>query len=208
MLWTPPLTETQAFHVRRRTATYHPQNRLRSRHIGSVSRKLADELVNRLATPGTRVVRRDVSSGLPFVSAEWVGAAFAGADPSALAHSDELVDELLTATEIVLVAPVYNFGIPAAMKAWVDQVCRAGRTFRFTETGPEGLVHAERAWIVTASGGTVIGSPVDFNTGYLRAILGFLGVHDVRVVAAEQLQLVGEAGVAKAYAELDTHALI
>ena len=99
-------------------------------------------------------------------------------------------------------------GIPAEMKAWVDQVCRAGRTFRFTETGPEGLVHAERAWIVTASGGTVIRSPVDFNTGYLRAILGFLGVHDVRVVAAEQLQLVGEAGVAKAYADLDTHALI
>ena len=117
-------------------------------------------------------------------------------------------DDGNSATEIVLVAPVYDFGNPAAMKAWVDQVCRAGRTFRFTETGPEGLVHAERAWIVTASGGTVIGSAVDFNTGYLRAILGFLGVHDVRVVAAEQLQLVGEAGVAKAYADLDTHALI
>lgn len=171
-------------------------------HPGSVSRKLADELLVRLCRDGDRVVRRDASVNLPFVSAEWVGAAFAGADPAALALSDELVDELLSAEELVLVAPVYNFGIPAAMKAWVDQVCRAGRTFRFTETGPEGLVGAKRAWIVSASGGTVIGGPADFNTGYLRAVLGFLGVQDVRVIAAEQLQLAGEAAITKAYEDL------
>jgi FMN-dependent NADH-azoreductase len=176
-------------------------------HGESVSRKLADALVTRLLASGGRLVQRDVSSGLPFVSAEWVGAAFAGADPSALALSDELVDELLTADELVLVAPVYNFGIPAAMKAWVDQVCRAGRTFQFTEAGPVGLVPASRAWIVTASGGTAIGSPGDFNTGYLRAVLGFLGVQDIRVVAAEQLQLVGEAGISKAYDDLEAHVL-
>lgn len=148
--------------------------------------------------------RRDVSSGLPFVSAEWVGAAFAGADPSGLALSDRLVDELLAADELVLVAPVYNFGVPAAMKAWVDQVCRAGRTFQFTEAGPRGLVPLDRAWIVTASGGTAIGGADDFNTNYLRAVLGFLGVTDVRVVAAEQLQLAGEAAITKAYAHLET----
>ena len=176
-------------------------------HGSSVSRLLADALVARLATAGDHVVRRDVSAGMPFVSAEWVGAAFAGADPSALAFSDELVDELLAADEIVLVAPVYNFGVPAAMKAWIDQICRAGRTFRFTEAGPEGLVTASRAWVVTASGGTPIGSTVDFNTNYLRAVLGFLGVDDVRVVAAEQLQIGGEAAVAKAYADLEAHVI-
>ena len=108
--------------------------------------------------------------------------------------SDELVDELLSADELVLVAPVYNFGIPAAMKAWIDQVVRAGRTFRFTEQGPVGLLKARRAWIVTASAGTAVGSEVDFNTTYLRTILGFIGVPEVRVIAAEKLQLHGEVG--------------
>ncbi|MCU1397556.1 MAG: FMN-dependent NADH-azoreductase [Acidimicrobiales bacterium] len=174
-------------------------------HAGSVSRALADALVSRIAAAEDRVVRRDATMEMPFVSGDWVGAVFAGADPVALAHSDLLVEELLAADELVLVAPIYNFGVPAAMKAWIDQICRAGRTFQFTEAGPEGLLKARRAWIVTASGGTPVGSPVDFNTGYLRAVLGFLGVHDVRIVAAEGLQLAGEAAVTKAYADLDAH---
>lgn len=106
-----------------------------------------------------------------------------------MAHSDELVAELLAADEVVLVAPVYNFGIPAALKAWVDQVLRAGRTFRFGEHGPVGLVPARRAWIVTASGSTRVGSELDFNTPYLRAVLGFIGVPDVRVIAADAHQV-------------------
>lgn len=173
-------------------------------HPDSVSRKLADALIARIASSQHQVVRRDVSAGSPFISAEWVGAVFAGADPSALVYSDELVDELLGADEIVLVAPVYNFGVPAAMKAWIDQICRAGRTFRFTESGPQGLLTARRAWIVTASGGTAVGSEADFNTGYLRAVLAFLGVSDIRVVAAEQLQMSGEAAIARAYADIET----
>lgn len=171
-------------------------------HDQSVSRKLADELIDRIAGPDHLVVRRDVSSGMPFVGADWVAATFAGGDPAVLGLSDELVDELLAADELVLVAPIYNFGIPAALKAWIDQVCRAGRTFRFTETGPEGLVMLRRAWIVTASGGTAVAGPVDFNTAYLRTVLGFLGITDVRVVAAEQLQLTGAAGIARAYDDL------
>ena len=105
----------------------------------------------------------------------------------------------------MLVAPVYNFGIPAAMKAWIDQVVRAGRTFRFTEHGPVGLVDAhQRAWIVTASAGTAMGSECDFNTTYLRTILGFIGVPEVRVIAAEMLQqLDGEAAVARAFEAID-----
>jgi FMN-dependent NADH-azoreductase len=83
----------------------------------------------------------------------------------------------------VLVAPVYNLGIPATLKTWIDQVVRAGITFRFTAEGPEGLLGVERAWIVTNSGGTPIGSPFDFNTPYLRTILAFVGIADVRVIA-------------------------
>ena len=109
-------------------------------HPGSVSRRLADELLGRIARPGDVLIRRAATEGLPVVTGAWVAASFADGDRSALAMSDELVDELLSADELVLVAPVYNFGIPAAMKAWIDQVVRAGRTFRFTEQGPVGLL--------------------------------------------------------------------
>ncbi|MGD9703037.1 MAG: FMN-dependent NADH-azoreductase [Acidimicrobiia bacterium] len=172
-------------------------------HPGSVSRRLADELQRRIVGPDDVLVRRAATEGLPVVTGAWVAASFADGDPAALAMSDELVDELLSADELVLVAPVYNFGIPAAMKAWIDQVVRAGRTFRFTDRGPVGLLPAERAWIVTASAGTPIGSEIDFNTTYLRAILGFIGVSDIRVIAAEQLQANGESAVARALEALD-----
>lgn len=172
-------------------------------HPGSVSRKLADELLQRLAGPDDVVVRRHAIEGLSVVTGAWVSAAFAGGDPAHLAASDALVDELLAADEIVLVSPVYNFGVPAAMKAWIDQVVRAGRTFRFTEQGPVGLLKASRAWIVTASGGTEIGSADDFNTTYLRAVLGFIGVSDVRVVAAGRMQVLGESAYTAAVASLD-----
>jgi len=154
-------------------------------HAASVTRQLADVLVEHLAGPADRVVRRTATEGLPLVTGSWVDAAFADGDHSALVLSDGLVAELLTADELVLVAPVYNFGIPAALKAWVDQVVRAGLTFRFEEHGPVGLVPAERAWIVTASGSTPVGSELDFNTPYLRAILTFIGIPDVRVIAAD-----------------------
>lgn len=169
-------------------------------HPGSVSRRLADEVVARLAGPGDVVVRREASEGLPVVTGAWIEASFLGGDPAALAASDELVDELLAADELVLVAPMYNFGVPAAMKAWIDQVARAGRTFHFTEAGAEGLVPASRAWIVTASGGTPFGTEVDFVTSYLRAILGFLGIADIRVVAAPLTRVDAEAAVAQAVA--------
>jgi FMN-dependent NADH-azoreductase len=151
-------------------------------HGRSVSRALADDLVARLVGADDVLVRRDVSNGIPFVDVPWVAAVFGEGDPAGLGMSDELVNELLTADELVLVAPVYNLGIPATLKAWIDQVMRGGRTFRFTDTGPEGLHHITRAWIVTCSGNTQIGGPSDFNTPYLRALLGFIGIADVRIV--------------------------
>jgi FMN-dependent NADH-azoreductase len=173
-------------------------------HGASVSRTLADTLVARLAGEGDVVTRRHATEGLPVVTGAWVSAAFADGDPAALAMSNALVDELLGADELVLVAPVYNFGIPAAMKAWIDQVVRAGRTFQFTEHGPVGLATGvRRAWIVTASGSTQIGGEYDFNTTYLRTVLGFIGITDVRVIGAMQLQLRGEAAFADALEALE-----
>lgn len=172
-------------------------------HPGSVTRNLAGVLIDRLVEPGDALLQREATQGVLVVTGAWVAASFSDGDPVALATSDALVDELLSADELVLVAPIYNFGIPAAMKAWIDQVVRAGRTFQFTEAGPVGLVPATRAWVVTASAGTQVGSDLDFNTSYLRAILGFIGISDVRVIAADNLQVRGEAAVADALAQIE-----
>jgi FMN-dependent NADH-azoreductase len=173
-------------------------------HGASVSRVLADRLVERLVGAGDVVVHRDVSLGLPFVDRDWHAAVFAGADPSPLALSEELIEELLRADEVVLVAPVYNLGVPAPLKCWIDQVVRVDRTYRVTEKGSVGLLTARRAWIVTASGGTPIGSAVDFNTPYLRTILTFIGIRDVRVIAADSVRLRGDEAIARAHQTMAT----
>ena len=85
--------------------------------------------------------------------------------------------------------PVYNFGIPASLKAWVDLVARARETFRYSENGPVGLLEGKKAYILLASGGTPVGSDVDFASNYLKFILGFLGITDVTVIAADQLMV-------------------
>lgn len=171
-------------------------------HTNSVSAQLADALAARFAAAGHQVLRRPATEGLPVVTGAWVEAAFAQGDPAVLALSDALVDELLAVDEVMLVAPIYNFGIPAAMKAWIDQVVRAGRTFHFTPTGPQGLVTATRAWILTASRGTPVGSALDFNTTYLRTVLEFIGLEDIRIIAADQLQFRGEQAIIDALAQI------
>lgn len=166
-----------------------------ARKDGSVTRQLADELVTGLLGKhaDARVLSRDVSGGLPFLDEEWVGANFTPAsDRSAaqklkLALSDTLVEELKAADTIVLGVPVYNFGIPAALKAWVDLVARAGVTFRYTETGPVGLLDGKKAYVLLASGGTQVGSDIDFASGYVKHVLGFLGITDVTLIAADQM---------------------
>jgi FMN-dependent NADH-azoreductase len=172
-------------------------------HPESVTRTLANALLAKLAGPDDRVVHRTALEGLPVVTGAWVAASFGGGDQAALAFSDELVDEVLDADELVLVAPIYNFGVPAAMKAWVDQVVRADRTFRFTPEGVEGLTAVKRAWIITASGTTPAGSETDFNTTYLRTVLGFIGIHHVEVIAADQLRVDAPAAIARALAKID-----
>ena len=170
-----------------------------------MSRQLADALTDRLVDDGDVMIRRDVSGGLPYLDAQWHAAAFAEADPAVLAFSEGLVEELLAADEVVLVAPVYNLSVPAPLKCWIDHVVREGRTYRFTDDGTAGLATTERAWIVTASGGTVIGSPYDFNSTYLRTILGLIGIYDVRVIAADSMRIRGTAAVEAAYRAMDEH---
>jgi FMN-dependent NADH-azoreductase len=172
---------------------------------GSASRRLAQRLASRLGG-ATRV--RDVSDGVPFVDETWTAAAFiqpeqrSADQQAALSTSDELVSELLSADALVIGTPMYNFGAPAALKAWMDQIARAGVTFAYTDDGPKGLVDGKRAWIVIASGGTAVGSEIDHLTEHLRLFLGFLGITDVSVVAADRLLFDPEAE-GRAEAEID-----
>jgi FMN-dependent NADH-azoreductase len=105
-----------------------------------------------------------------------------------LAVSDALVAELEAADVIVIGAPIYNFSIPAVLKAWIDMVARAGVTFRYGEDGPEGLLNNKKAYVVMASGGVPIGSAMDFASPYLRHLLGFIGIHDVEFISAAEVK--------------------
>lgn len=173
-----------------------------ARNSGSTTRQLADQLVARLVEQGygSAVTRRDLALTPPALLTEaWVGANFTDdADRSddqraVLVDSDELIAELEAADTIVIGVPVYNFAIPAALKAWIDQIARARRTFRYTETGPEGLLTGKKAYLVVASGGVPVGSDYDFATGYLRHVLGFVGITDVTIIEAGQQMMDSEA---------------
>ncbi len=153
----------------------------------SVSRTLAAHAAARL---GGATVTRDVADGLPLIDAAWTAANFTpkqdrtAEQNAALALSDSLIAELRAADVIVIGAPTYNFAIPAALKSWIDLIARAGETFRYTENGPEGLLTGKRAIIVASSGGTPFGSDIDFNTRYLRHMLGFIGIDQIEVAGA------------------------
>ncbi|HET6526656.1 FMN-dependent NADH-azoreductase [Sphingopyxis sp.] len=182
-----------------------------ARQSGSTTRRLADQLEARLVEQhyGATVTRRDLGLTPPaFLTEHWVGANFtdeaerSDEQKALLAGSEELIAEIEAADTIVITAPIYNFAIPATLKAWIDQVTRARRTFRYTEAGPEGLLKGKRAYIVFASGGVPLGSQVDFASGYLRHILGFIGITDVHVIAADGHQTDGEA-IARAATAID-----
>lgn len=176
------------------------------RRDGSVTRDLADDLIARLEDVhgATDVVRRDLADGLPLIDEAWIGANFtdpgerSDAQTDRLALSDTLVDELKQADTLVLAVPVYNFGVPAAMKAWIDLIARARETFRYSEDGPVGLLEGKKAYVVLASGGTEIGSDIDFASGYLKHILGFVGITDVTLIAADRLMISPDDSLAAA----------
>ena len=180
-----------------------------ARFEGSVSRALSQSLVETLSSPETSVIHRDIGAApLPIITGDWVGANFtpddqrSDAQKETLALSDELIAELEAADTIVFGVPIYNFGVPATFKAWVDLVARARKTFKYSESGPVGLLEGKSAYVVIASGGTESGSEIDFATPYVRHVLGFLGIHDVTVIAADQLMATGDDKIAAARAQI------
>ena len=158
-----------------------------ARQEGSNSRIISNYLVQQLVLQeGQPVIERDlVKHPLPPMSPQDLMGVHGSQDdkrPSLQRHlaiSNELIAELQQADTLVLSVAMYNFSVPAYLKQWIDYICRAGVSFRYTENGPEGLTGVKRAFIVTASGGTPIGSDMDFASRYVEHICRFLGVAEV-----------------------------
>ncbi|MFN3989382.1 MAG: FMN-dependent NADH-azoreductase [Erythrobacter sp.] len=176
-----------------------------------VSRGFGDKLAHGLAAKaGARLTTRDLAANdLPFVSAARFGANLTpAADRTAeqaqlAAIADTLIAELQAADTIVIASPIYNFGPPATLKAWADLVARAGTTFQYTATGPEGLLTGKKAYLAIASGGTPVGADFDFMSRWLTFFLGFLGISDVTIIAADGIMGQGaEEKIAAAHAKV------
>lgn len=181
-----------------------------ARSAASVSRQLSRDLIAALdARYGdVEVTRRDLAQGVPLIDEAWVEANFTPEESrtesqrETLSFSDSLVAELKEADVLVIGTPLYNFSIPAALKAWIDMIARARLTFRYTENGPEGLLSGKKAYVVMATGGVPAGSPADFATPYLRHALAFIGITDVEFVAADRLNSEPEESMDRARAHI------
>jgi FMN-dependent NADH-azoreductase len=163
----------------------------------SYSIKLGNALVEKLqaANPGSTVKVHDLTNKpFPHLEEAHLQSFFTPAESrtpeqqEAIRHSDEAIAEIQAADTIVIGAPLYNFGIPSTLKAWVDHIARAGVTFQYTANGPEGLIKGKKVYVAMSSGGVYSEGPMtsyDFVAPYLKAVLGFLGMTDVTVVRVE-----------------------
>jgi FMN-dependent NADH-azoreductase len=162
------------------------------------SSQLANAFVQawRLRHPEDRVIVRDLAQHpVPHLTAERFqafstpAAQSTPAQQAAVAESDMLITELQTADVLVLGLPMYNFGVPSTLKAWFDHIARAGVTFRYTDSGPQGLLGGKQAYVLAARGGQYQDTPLDTQSDYVRNFLGFLGIADVTFVYAEGLAM-------------------
>ncbi|NER59009.1 FMN-dependent NADH-azoreductase [Pseudomonas sp. MAFF212428] len=185
-----------------------------ARQQDSVSRQLTRDFVSQwhAVNPADQITLRDLAvSPVPHLDGNLLGgwmkpeAQRSAEELQALARSNELTDEVLAADVLVLAAPMYNFTIPSTLKAWLDHVLRAGITFKYTPTGPQGLLTGKRAYVLTARGGIHAGASSDHQEPYLRQVLAFIGIHDVTFIHAEGLNMGGdfhEKGLNQAKAQL------
>jgi len=177
----------------------------------SNSRKLGNVVAQQLENlyPVSKIRQRDLNQELSFIDASWIAANFTAREErdelqnQRLAFSDQLIAELQWADHIILTTPMYNFGIPATLKAWIDLVCRAGVTFRYGANGPEGLLKNKRIDIVITTGGAPLESPVDFVSGYLKQVFAFIGIEEVNIIGADQMNVNADDSYARALTQIE-----
>ena len=167
----------------------------------SYSTRLSQGIIDKLlaAQPGSTVVVRDVATHpFPHLEEAHLNAFFTPAESrspeqqQAVRHSDEAIAQVMAADVLVIGVPFYNFSISSSLKAWLDHLTRANITFRYTATGPEGLITGKKVYLALASGGVYSEGPMqpyDFAVPYLRFMLGFLGMSDITVARAEGIKV-------------------
>jgi FMN-dependent NADH-azoreductase len=185
-----------------------------ARREGSNSTRVANTIVAQLRArnPMAQVTIRDLAiTPHPLLDERALGALFTPADQRSpeqaerVALDDALIAEIQQHDTIVLGVPMYNFGVPAQLKNWIDAIARAGVTFRYSEQGPEGLLTGKTVYVALARGGRYRNTPNDSQVPYLKTVLGFLGMTDVRFIYAEGLAMGPEAleqGLAQAQADM------
>ncbi len=197
--------ESKTIKILRLDASANPQ--------ASDSRKLGDHLLKHIerTNQNIEILERDLNRDAQFVDGPWIAANFSAAESRTEAHnqrlalSDKLIAELEWADHVVLTTPMYNFGVPATLKAWIDQVCRAGVTFQYTADGPVGLLTGKRADIVITTGGAPLDSPVDFVSGYLRQVFAFIGISEIQITGADGMNQDAEQSIARAHRKIEQH---
>ena len=178
----------------------------------SVSRRLTAAVADKIKAenPGASVAYRDlVANPVAHLSGSHLMAANAPANEldgtlaAELADSAAILDQFLAADTIIIGAPMYNFSLPSQLKAWIDRIAVAGKTFRYTENGPEGLARGKKVIVVSTRGGHYSAGPaaaMDHQESYLSTVFGFLGITDVEIVRAEGVNM-GEEPKSKAVTE-------
>lgn len=185
---------------------------------GANSTRLANNVTARLRAqhPAASVTVRDLAvNPHPVLDAAALDALFTPPDQRSpeqaarVALDDALIAEVLAHDVIVLGVPMYNFGVPVQLKAWLDAIARSGVTFRYTENGPQGLIQGKKVYVAFARGGIYRDTPADSQTPYIQTILGFLGLTDVSYIHAEGLNM-GPDAAAKGFeqAEVDLQAAL
>lgn len=182
-----------------------------ARREGANSTRVANTIVARLQAehPGAKVTRRDLAvTPHPVLDEAALGALFTPAEQRSaeqaarVALDDALIAEIQAHDTLVLGVPMYNFGVPVQLKSWIDAIARAGVTFRYTATGPEGLLKGKKVYVALARGGLYRDTANDSQVPYLKSVLGFLGLSDVSFIYAEGLAMGAEAAE-KAFAQAD-----
>ena len=177
----------------------------------SESRRLTDRIIDGLKTNGKslEVTVRDLNESLPQVNTAWIEANNTPSDDQTdehkktLALSNTLVGEIEAADTLIIGVALYNFSITASLKLWIDLVCRARKTFAYVDGSPKGLMTGKKAIICFASGGTPFESNIDYASGYLRHILGFIGITDVTFISADK-HFMDDQSLFNANAAVDT----
>ena len=161
---------------------------------GSISTELGEYLVNQLTSVSkSTVTKRQLDEEIPFINQQIINGLYVVdsqktvEQKEALKLSDNIVEDVNNHDTIVISTPIYNFSAPAVLKAWADMVARVNKTFSYTENGPVGLLKDKKAYVVISSGGTKVGSEIDFFTPWMKHFLKFIGITDVEFIAADQL---------------------